>query len=713
MADIGLSLESSSNRNKNVHRNALRRSLRIEVSLLSPIAGAITALPVVAVFGIGLFSGTASGAIAMAIGANLIAIASLVGAPRLSLRIATLDALVLGLSVFVGTLSGSVTWLHLLLLVPWCFGAGMLEVFGQTSATIGSQAIIAYVVLGRFTGSAIFALHFSLFVLLGAGVEILALILLRFPPSLRFQRSKLATALDAVATLAHKDPTSAATDALAALDEAQDVLSVASLFSRGDAQELRGVFDQLRRVRLELTTLSGLRVRLVTSGATDAEAAIGEMMTPLSTSLMAFAMNLRRHRTSWSSSVLAYESLLAKYETEFESSSQADVVAAQCAAHLRALGGQLRAIGKLAESTTHESQQRMWRPTRMTSTRPSISRLRNDFTMLRDNVRWQSSSFRHAVRLAVAVPLAAIIGSSLSLPRSFWLTFAVAVILKPDYSSLLHRGLSRLVGTILGAVFAALIVGGLHPDHIVTVVLVAGAAWAAYATWSASFAVSFGFVTALVLLLLSVTTTDTLGTALDRLLDFSLGGVIALVAYLVWPTSPQGELSETFSDLFSSLGAYLDVVFDVVEGIGVSGDEVAKRSRKMRMSWSKAEAAVGRALEEPLTSRFDSSTARSELVATMRILRSLHALRIEAEGGAVVERNDELDALESACFETLITLSGAAPPWTTPPDLRHLYRHVERSLKARESPTSISLHLDELVNSLNTANELAHLETPT
>jgi len=33
----------------------------------------------------------------------------------------------------------------------------MLEVFDQTSATVGSQAVIAYVVLGRFTGSFLFA----------------------------------------------------------------------------------------------------------------------------------------------------------------------------------------------------------------------------------------------------------------------------------------------------------------------------------------------------------------------------------------------------------------------------------------------------------------------------------------------------------------------------------------------------------------------------
>ena len=46
-----------------------------------------------------------------------------------------------------------------------------------------------------------------------------------------------------------------------------------------------------------------------------------------------------------------------------------------------------------------------------------------------------------------------------------------------------------MLGTIIGATFAALLVGGLHPDLAVTVLLVAFSAWVAYSTWYASFAI--------------------------------------------------------------------------------------------------------------------------------------------------------------------------------------------------------------------------------
>ena len=138
--------------------------------------------------------------------------------------------------------------------------------------------------------------------------------------------------------------------------------------------------------------------------------------------------------------------------------------------------------------------------------------------------------------------------------------------LKPDYSSLLDRGFGRIFGTIIGATFAALLVGGLHPRSRGHGILGrVFSAWAAYSTWYASFAISFGFVTSLVLVLMSISTTDTLSTALDRLIDFSLGSVIALVAYLVWPTSLHNSVGGAMANLYQALERYLDAVFDIVE----------------------------------------------------------------------------------------------------------------------------------------------------
>ncbi|HXY46183.1 MAG TPA: FUSC family protein, partial [Acidimicrobiales bacterium] len=484
------------------------------------MAGGITALPVVAMFRLGLALGSTRAAVAMAIGANLIAIVSLVGAPRLPIRLALLDAVAMGVSVFVGSVTSPYPWLHTVVLIPWCFGAGMLVVFGQSQATVGTQAVIAYVVLGRFSGPPLASFHLSLLVLAGALVEVAALVALRLPPSLRYQRNRLADAFASVAELAGRDPHLPATDVLATLDQAERALSAPSLFGRTDVRDLRAALDQARRTRLELTTLAGLRTRLSTEGDSRAQPAIDSCLAEVEAvpTKLAAALRHPRRPTIWQPDAAAFRTALIPLEDAFaRDESPGDLIARQCVSYLSAVGGQMRAAGNLVENARTIDSRRAWRPRVPTPPAPDFGKIRNDAAIVRDNLRTDSPAFRHAVRLAVAVPASAMLASWLSLPRSYWVPFAVAVILKPDFSTLFGRGLGRLIGTLLGATLAAVLVSELHPDLLMTTVLVALTAWAAYSTWGASFAVSIGFVTALVLILLSTSLTDTVGTAVDRL----------------------------------------------------------------------------------------------------------------------------------------------------------------------------------------------------
>ena len=693
-------------------RATWRHALSIDRSLLTPVTGAITALPLIGVFILGLSVGTTRTAISMAVGANLIAIVSLVAAPRLSIRLALIDAFTMGLSVVVGTITHPYPWLHTALLVPWCFLAGMLVVFGQTQAAIGSQAVIAYVVLGRFSGSPSTALHLGLFVVIGALVEVVALVILRLPPSLRFQRGRLANAFESVGELARSDPHRSATDILPVLDEAERVLSAPSLFGRTDVRDLRAVLDQLRRIRLELTTMAGLRVRLSGDPSTADSSGIDQCIDVAAVALAEMAVAMRRgpDTSAWRLALDQFLNVLTPIQHSFDAQrSNGDIIALQCVAHLNAIGGQLRSAGKLIEELATSDGRHVWRPSIPSMRGLDFGHVQSDVAVVRGNLHRGSPAFRHAVRLAVAVPLSAILATVLALPRSYWLPFAVAVILKPDYSTLVKRGLGRMVGTVLGATVAAILVSELHPDLALTTVLVALTCWFAYTTWAASFSVAIGFVTAMVLILLSTSVTDTIGTALDRLIDVSLGGAIAFITYFVWPTSPRAGVREAQSALFHALSEYLEQVITLVEQRGEDPAELSRRSRDVRLAWATSEAAVGRSVEEPSATRVDPSEGRGLLATALRILRATHALRIEAERGAAVAPSEGFDALGDGCVSALQQLSEwfDERPVESTLELRPLFLHAERDLVAIAAPPTIALHFDELVNAINTSLHLA------
>jgi uncharacterized membrane protein YccC len=675
---------------------------------LAPVTGLITAIPVVVVFGVGLALHNPRAAITMAVGANLVAVVSLVGAPKLPLRLALLDAVALGMSVMLGTITGGHPWLHTALLVPWCFAAGMAVIFGQTQAVLGSQAIVAYVVLGRFSGSALTAVHLGLLVTLGAVVEVGALLVLRLPPTLRYQRAMVATALSDLAQYAAAPAETSAFGILASIDAAQRVLSPLSLLGRSDDRDLRAIVDQARRARLDFTTLAGLRARLSEFNTTlldevhDALVAVAQGVTQLS-----LAVRRPGQSNSWRDNSAQLQQLIDNLEARLAAGGfDVDVhtLMAQVLAHLDALGGQLRSIGHLVERDSSDSSHGAWRlDVRWGGL--SASRWGDNFDLLRDNLRRDSTAFRHAIRLVVAVLLATALAHWLNLPRGYWVAFAVAVMLKPDYSTLLRRGVGRVVGTALGASLAAVAVSELHPSYALTTVLIGVLAAVAYMTWSASFSVAIGLVTALVLIMLSVSTTNSVGTALDRLLDVVLGAVISAATYLAWPSSPAQDVRDAESALFSALARYVDEVLKFSFGDEVDSKVVAGRSRTAHFRYATAEGAVGRSLEEPSTTRSDPQVERGLLSSGLRILRATHALRFEAERDATTTTTPALEDLRRALVAALDNLGKEEPaPVVTSP--RRAFRTASADLSLHDAPASIALNLDELVNAINTASHL-------
>ena len=133
-----------------------------------------------------------------------------------------------------------------------------------------------------------------------------------------------------------------------------------------------------------------------------------------------------------------------------------------------------------------------------------------------------------------------------------------------------------------------------------------------------------------------------------------------------------------------------------------------RASRAARVAWGEAEAAVGRSVVEPPSTRLAPADAQGLLSAALRILRATHALRIEAERGATTPPTPEVAHLEGALGASLGQLSDllAYEDATAGLDLRRLCDGAESSLAHANAPASIALHFDELVNATNTARHL-------
>ncbi len=97
----------------------------------------------------------------------------------------------MALSTFVGAATGAVPWLHLALLLIWGYGGGLLVTLGRRTAIVGTQAIIAIVVFGRFSQPVPQAAGLAGLVWAGGAAQVAFAAVVRWPPSLRVQRDSL------------------------------------------------------------------------------------------------------------------------------------------------------------------------------------------------------------------------------------------------------------------------------------------------------------------------------------------------------------------------------------------------------------------------------------------------------------------------------------------------------------------------------------------
>jgi hypothetical protein len=112
------------------------------------------------------------------------------------------DAFVMALSTFVGCVTGSVGWLHLGVLVVLSLVAGLLVSLGNRGGVIGTQAIIAAVVFGRFSQPAAASAALAGLVLAGGWAQVLFQAIVRWGGSLQQQRAATAAAYRALSELA-------------------------------------------------------------------------------------------------------------------------------------------------------------------------------------------------------------------------------------------------------------------------------------------------------------------------------------------------------------------------------------------------------------------------------------------------------------------------------------------------------------------------------
>ena len=345
---------------------------------------------------------------------------------------------------------------------------------------------------------------------------------------------------------------------------------------------------------------------------------------------------------------------------------------------------------------------------------------------LRANMTLSTEAGRHAVRLAVIAGLAEAMVQATKLEEGRWAVLTIFLVLKPDYSTTVYRGVQRAIGTAFGAGLGAALVQLGHLGQGGLVIAAGAAVSAAYALFDVSYLLFSVCLTTFIVVLLEILGMPAEPTAWARLIDTAIGSGFALLGYFVWPTWEGAAAQEKFARL---LEVHRDYSTAVLGALSRPDDADPDRLRELqaaaRRARGGAEASVARLSDEPAHPPLTSELATSVMAPVTRLAQAelaLHALCLDPRPDPTTAPPTIATARTSVACSTSSPAPSARPPRGLAaalrtlrrpgpiPALRPLHAHLQDELA--DGRVGLITATDGIVDALDTIHAVLEERLP-
>jgi uncharacterized membrane protein YccC len=186
-----------------------------------------------------------------------------------------------------------------------------------------------------------------------------------------------------------------------------------------------------------------------------------------------------------------------------------------------------------------------------------VTNRRVSWLQIFSNLTMASPSFRHALRVTIAVAAGFWLGRLLPLTNAYWIVMTTIIILKPGYSLTRQRNAQRIVGTLIGCVASiALIL--LVKQPLVLLVSMFAAMVMSYSLLLFNYTASVVFTSAYVLLMFHLLAPGSMRIIGERAIDTVVGCMIAIGASHLFPYWEYRLMGKLVHDMIAATRGYLE-----------------------------------------------------------------------------------------------------------------------------------------------------------
>ncbi|WP_406338245.1 FUSC family protein [Streptomyces sp. NBC_00649] len=589
-------------------KDTTRTGLSVERKRLEPLVALRGAAGLAIVIAVSLtFFGPAVAA-SSAFGAFQAAIATFQRSWRPRPELAVASGASLGVSTFLGYLTGGRLVLFLALLVLWTFLAGLSWAAGPTIGIIASSNVAMMLVTITLPTSVVNAAGHAAMMVFGGLVQAALVILF---PVRRWgaHRDALADALAAEADYARRlrhDPVAPFDGEPLML--ARNAAALTPRQARTRPAQLRGARGIAERIRPVLASLADPAVGVPDEGP-ERERVL-ELLGAAGSILDAAARAIRH-----GAPVKVPPAAVATFKTP-DTGAILSGPARRAAARLGSLLTDVLETAGARTDTQHPEP----RDENAQLSRPTLVRLLPIAAgSMRRELYRGSPILRHAIRVSAVAAVGYLIGTALPFGHGYWAPMAAVMVMRPDFSQTYSRAVARFGGTLIGVALATGLVQLVHPGTGLSATLAVTCAGLMYLVMRTGQLAAQACVAAYVVFLLGMGGEAWGQTVPERVVLTLVGGLLAMLAYAVYPAWETPRLRTRLADWLLALGRYGAAVIGryAEPGGGNLPDvrEALLAARTAELAWQEA---ASRARTEPVRHRGLSRAAADDAEHALR-----------------------------------------------------------------------------------------------
>jgi len=186
-----------------------------------------------------------------------------------------------------------------------------------------------------------------------------------------------------------------------------------------------------------------------------------------------------------------------------------------------------------------------------------VSSRRVPFGQIFSNLTMASPSFRHALRVTIAVAVGFWLGRLLPLTNAYWIVMTTVIILKPGYSLTKQRNGQRIVGTLIGCAASIALMIFVKEPHILLVVMFASMVMS-YSLLLFNYTASVVFTSSYVLLMFHLLAPGSMRIIGERAIDTVVGCAIAIAASHLFPYWEYRLMGKLVNNVISATRQFLE-----------------------------------------------------------------------------------------------------------------------------------------------------------